>query len=198
MRRMYPRGLVWEQPTREKVVYLTFDDGPHPEATPYVLDVLQEFEAKATFFCVGKNVQEHPDIYRRILLEGHRTGNHTHHHLNGWKTDDHTWLGDVQEAARWIDSDLFRPPYGRITPFQAKLLQEGERPFRIIMWSLLSADFDARVPAEKSLHYLKKHSRSGSVIVFHDSKKTYPKIVKILKPALEELKRKGFVFKTIE
>src|SRR6187402_2284495 len=119
------RGLVWDIPPAagEKVLYLTFDDGPHPVATPFVLDVLRDHGARATFFCIGKNVQAYPQIYRRILEEGHRVGNHTQHHLNGWKTGDAAYLEDVAVAARYIDADLFRPPYGRISKFQASLLQ---------------------------------------------------------------------------
>src|SRR5258708_753287 len=110
-------GLVWNIPPRtdEKVLYLTFDDGPHPVATPFVLDILKQYDARASFFCIGKNVQEHPQIYRRILEEGHRAGNHTQNHLNGWKTSDAEYLGNISLAAKLIDSDLFRPPYGRIS-----------------------------------------------------------------------------------
>ena len=112
--------LYWDIETNEKIIYLTFDDGPHPADTPFVLDELKKYNAKATFFCIGKNVVALPDIYKRILEEGHTVGNHTYNHLNGWKTKDDIYLNDIAEAANYIDSDLFRPPYGRIRCFQAK------------------------------------------------------------------------------
>ncbi|MGZ5248438.1 MAG: polysaccharide deacetylase family protein, partial [Flavitalea sp.] len=134
-------------------MYLTFDDGPHPIATPFVLDALKAHNAKATFFCIGKNVEAFPELYRRILLEGHRVGNHTYHHLNGWKMSDQDYVADILKAKKVIDSNLFRPPYGRITNFQAKLLQRNftakEELFRIIMWNVLSGDFDQSIDGEQ-------------------------------------------------
>ena len=121
LKRLHP-SYVWNMQTKEKVVYLTFDDGPHPEVTPFVLNELRKHDALASFFCIGKNVVAHPEIYKRILDEGHTTGNHTHNHLNGWKVKDDVYLKDILEASRHIDSSLFRPPYGRITAFQAKNL----------------------------------------------------------------------------
>src|SRR4030081_3234365 len=115
----YYSSLVWHIPVREKILYLSFDDGPHPLATPFVLGELKKYEAKATFFCVGKNVLEYSQLYKRVLGEGHRVGNHTYNHVNGWKTSDEGYLSDIRLAAKYIDSDLFRPPYGRITAFQA-------------------------------------------------------------------------------
>ena len=135
------RGLVWQIPTKEKVLYLSFDDGPHPVATPFVLDELKKYDAKATFFCIGKNVDGYPQLYRRILLEGHRVGNHTYDHLNGWEVDDKRYLENIRDAARLIDSDLFRPPYGRISAFQSSLLRSAPFHYKIIMWQVLSADF---------------------------------------------------------
>ena len=120
---LYP-VYIWRMPADEKKIYLSFDDGPHPEATVFALDQLKQYQAKATFFCIGKNVAEYPDIYKRILLEGHATGNHTHDHLNGWKSKDATYFENIATASRYIDSTLFRPPYGRITRFQAKYARE--------------------------------------------------------------------------
>src|SRR6185437_12814979 len=125
LRKIYP-SLIWGMPmsaAKDKVLYLTFDDGPHPVATPFVLDVLNKYGARATFFCIGKNVEGHPEIFRRVLMEGHRVGNHTHNHLNGWKTDDRKYLENVEKAAKWVDTDLFRPPYGRVGVLQQGLLR---------------------------------------------------------------------------
>src|SRR5450432_1071984 len=114
LKKFYP-SCIWNVPAQKKIIYLTFDDGPHPVATPFVLDELKKYNAKATFFCIGKNVAEHPDIYAKVLNEGHRVGNHTHNHLNGWKSSDSAYFSNIEQAAKYIDSDLFRPPYGRIT-----------------------------------------------------------------------------------
>ncbi len=144
---------IWSIPTTEKILYLTFDDGPHPEATPFVLSELKKFDALATFFCIGKNVLAFPDIYKRILDEGHAVGNHTQNHLNGWKTPNDLYMKDIAEAANYIDSNLFRPPYGRITLFQAKNLpaaMKGKKS-KIIMWDVLSADFDESITNEQSM-----------------------------------------------
>jgi peptidoglycan-N-acetylglucosamine deacetylase len=193
----FPKGLTWDLPTNEKVLYLTFDDGPHPQITPFVLDELKKYNAKATFFCIGKNVKAHPDVYKRILLEGHRTGNHTFNHFNGTKTGDDQWLNDVKEAAQWIDSNLFRPPYGRIKGFCAKLLLETKPPFKIIMWNVLSADFDTAKTGEQCFNHVKKNSGTGSIIVFHDSEKAAPRLEYALPKTLEYFAEQGFRFKSI-
>jgi len=144
LKKLYPR-CTWDIPSREKVLYLTFDDGPHAEVTPFVLDTLQQYNAKGTFFCIGKNVATHKDIYRNMLDAGHRAGNHTFNHLNGWKATDQHYLKNILEAGKYIDSNLFRPPYGRITRFQVKLLtgirnSPVNSNFSIIMWDVLSGD----------------------------------------------------------
>lgn len=193
----FPNGLTWDLPTEEKVLYLTFDDGPHPQITSFVLDELKKYDAKATFFCIGKNVKAHPDVYKRILMEGHRTGNHTFNHLNGSKTDDELWLNDVKEAASYIDSNLFRPPYGRIKRFCAKLLLETSPPFNIIMWNVLSADFDTSITGERCFNNVKKHADNGSIIIFHDSEKAAPRLEYALPKTLEFFAEKGFQFKSI-
>ncbi|MDP4246840.1 MAG: polysaccharide deacetylase family protein, partial [Bacteroidota bacterium] len=140
LKRCYPR-LIWDMPDREKTLYLSFDDGPHPVITPWVLDELKKYRARATFFCIGKNVLAHREIYKRILMEGHRVGNHTQDHLNGWKVRDSVYLDNVREATKHIDSNLFRPPYGRISAFQSVCLRRAPLNFSIIMWGVLSADF---------------------------------------------------------
>lgn len=189
----------WEMPTPEKKLYLTFDDGPHPEATPYVLETLHKYEAKGTFFCIGKNVQEEPEIFHQTQTEGHRIGNHTHNHLNGWKTDTDIYLDNVFQASSLFESDLFRPPYGRITKKQARLLlqpQAGQR-FNIIMWDVLSADFDQTITPDKCLQNVLKNAMEGSIVVFHDSRKAFKNLQYTLPKVLEHFSEKGFVFDSI-
>ena len=198
LRLTFPKGLTWSLPTTQNHVYLTFDDGPHPEITPFVLDQLKQYNAKATFFCIGNNVKQFPGVYRQILEAGHQVGNHTMHHKNAWKTTEEEWLQDVKEAAAWIDSDLFRPPYGRIRSFPAKILQQAERPYRIIMWDVLSADFDTGITGADCINHVMKHTKPGSVIVFHDSEKAWPRLQVALPEVLRQLSAKGFIFKAIE
>jgi peptidoglycan-N-acetylglucosamine deacetylase len=202
LKQIYPR-CVWAIPTNEKIVYLTFDDGPHPEATPYVLDVLRKYNAKATFFCIGKNVTDYPVVYRSILEQGHRVGNHTHNHLNGWKVRDELYLQNVLEAGKYIDSNLFRPPYGRITRFQVKLLSEIKNSpvnsnFKIIMWDVLSGDFDNKLSSEDCTVNTVKHVQPGSVVVFHDSEKAFPRLKESLPKILEYLQNKKYRFEAIQ
>ena len=195
---LFPKNLTWEIPTNEKIIYLTFDDGPHPVATPFVLDELKKYNAKATFFCIGKNVEAYPDIYKRILTEGHRVGNHTHNHLNGRKTDNKLWLNNVKEAAKWIDSDLLRPPYGKIRPFQVQLLQNAKPPFKIVMWTVLSADFDRSITPEKCFSFVKRKTKPGSIIVFHDSGKAFPNMKYALAESLKLFSGEGYRFGAIK
>ena len=200
LKKFYP-GCVWDIPARDNILYLTFDDGPHPDATPFVLDELKKYNAKATFFCIGKNVVEHPDIYKRILFDGHRTGNHSHNHLNGWKVDDKKYIDDVMEARKFIDSDIFRPPYGRITKFQNRLLtssgQDQKPLFRIIMWNLLSADFDLSITPEKCASNVVGNAKPGSIIVFHDSEKAFPKLKFAVPQVLKYFTQKNYRFEAI-
>jgi peptidoglycan/xylan/chitin deacetylase (PgdA/CDA1 family) len=192
-------GLVWDLPqkTGDKVLYLTFDDGPHPVATPFVLDELRRHGARATFFCIGKNVREQPLIYRRILEDGHRVGNHTQNHLNGWKSSDSDYIHDIAEAARYIDSSLFRPPYGRISAFQASLLRGAPFQYDIIMWDVLSADFDRALSPGKCARNVMRHARPGSIIVFHDSEKAFPRLKEALPAVLAHFGEKGYRFDAI-
>jgi peptidoglycan-N-acetylglucosamine deacetylase len=189
---------VWKLPAKEKVIYLTFDDGPHPEITPFVLSTLKKYEAKATFFCIGKNVAAYPDCYRNILEQGHRTGNHTNNHLNGWKVKDEEYINDIMAASKYIDSDLFRPPYGRITRFQIKALREKKNnPFNIIMWDVLSGDFDKAIDGEKCAMHVIAHARKGSVVVFHDSEKAFPRLEYALPKVLQFFSKKGYRFESL-
>ena len=192
-------SYVWSIPTKSKTVHLTFDDGPHPVVTPWVLDELKKHNAKATFFCIGKNVVSHPEIYHRILREGHAVGNHTYHHLNGWKTSTDRYLDDVAAASKVIDTNLFRPPYGRIKRTQARGLHKamkGERPI-IVMWDVLSADFDMNIPAGQCAKNVLRNVSPGSVVDSHDSEKAFPALKNPLPTVLTNLKNEGYRFQEI-
>jgi len=200
LRKTFP-GYTWKVETDQPVLYLTFDDGPHPEITGFVLDELKRYNAKATFFCIGNNVALYPETYKRILMEGHRVGNHTYSHLNGWKTNDKKYLDDVLKAREHINSDLFRPPYGKITGFQARLLSRIKTSdhglFRIVMWDVLSADFDINLTAEKCYTNVVKNVSNGSIIVFHDSEKAFPRLKNCLPEVLKTLVGKGYRLEAI-
>ena len=194
---------IWRFPTHKKVVYLTFDDGPEPDITPWVLHRLSEYNAKATFFCIGENVEKNPLIFNKIISEGHAIGNHTQTHLNGWNTNTKTYLEDFDKATRTLKSatsevnkvTLFRPPYGRIKRNQgAEILKKG---FQIVMWDVLSGDFDKTITPEKCLKNVTKNVRNGSIVVFHDSKKSFKNLKFVLPKVLEHLDKQGFVFRTI-
>jgi peptidoglycan/xylan/chitin deacetylase (PgdA/CDA1 family) len=189
--KMFYRGCVWQMPASGNKVYLTFDDGPHPEVTPVVLDILSAFQAKATFFCIGNNVRTNAEIYDRILREGHVTGNHTYHHLNGWKVTNEAYFRDIAETGKLVRSHLFRPPYGRITPFQIRALKEGHLQLKIIMWTLLSGDFDTSLTPEACCESVLKRLSPGQIIVFHDSKKAEPRVRFVLPALLEKIRQKG-------
>lgn len=201
LKRFYP-SCIWNFSKDSNAIYLTFDDGPHPVATPFVLDVLKEYQARATFFCIGKNVVTYPDIYKRILNEGHTVGNHTHNHLNGWKTPDREYINNIGEARKYIDSNLFRPPYGRITKFQIRLLTAEENlkqktVFKIIMWDVLSGDFDISTTAEKCAANVTSKAKAGSIVVFHDSEKALPRMQKALTESLKYFSARGLQFNAI-
>jgi len=194
------RRYIWSIDTKEKILYLSFDDGPHPIATPFVLDQLKKYSATATFFCIGKNVEAHPGLYKRILEEGHAIGNHTHSHLNGWKTNNNLYLSDIAKASATISSALFRPPYGRIRSSQARRLNEAinsDSP-KIIMWSVLSGDFDENLSREKCLLNVTGNAKPGSIIVFHDSEKAFSRLAFTLPRVLEMFAKKGYVFNKLE
>jgi peptidoglycan/xylan/chitin deacetylase (PgdA/CDA1 family) len=195
----------------EKTIYLTFDDGPTPEITEWTLDELKKFKAKATFFCIGKNIENHPEIYKRVIKEGHSIGNHTHNHLNGWKSSNATYLKNILKCEKSIQSKmknnsnsklkthnselLFRPPYGKIKSSQArKLREEG---YKIILWDVLSADFDQKISKEKCLQNVIDNCENGSIVVFHDSLKAEGNLRYVLPKILEYLSNKGYDFKRI-
>lgn len=174
---MAPQGLIWEMPVSdEPCIYLTFDDGPHPAATPLVLRQLAEQDAKATFFCIGKNVAAEPRIFSQILAAGHSVGNHTFNHLNGWKAGQEAYLEDIRKADALIPGRLFRPPYGRLTRSEAKSLRQEENPRSVYMWTVLSGDFDTKISPQKCLSNVLDNIRPGAIIVFHDSAKALDRL----------------------
>ncbi|POY40231.1 polysaccharide deacetylase family protein [Flavobacterium alvei] len=187
-------NYVWDIPNTENKIYLTFDDGPTPEITQWVLEELEKHNAKATFFCIGNNIKKHPEIFEKLISKGHSIGNHTFNHLNGWKTSTDDYL----ENSRLCETicNLFRPPYGKIKASQAKKLKQ--LGYQIIMWDVLSADYDATITKEKCLENVVKNVQSGSIIVFHDSLKAFPNLEYTLPKALEILNEKGFVFEAIK
>ena len=188
-------SFKWRIPTKEKKIYLTFDDGPIPEVTPWVLEQLNQYNAKATFFCVGDNVRKHRDIYEQVVQEGHCVGNHTHNHLNGWNTSLNTYLENIEECAKHVDSDIFRPPYGKIKPSHFQALNDQ---YSVIMWDVLSGDFDPKISKEQCLQNVIKNSGNGSIIVFHDSLKAKTKLRFVLPRVLEHFHKLGFEFITVQ
>ncbi len=192
---IYPE-YIWSIPTDEKKIYLSFDDGPHPVATRFVLDTLKQFNARASFFCIGKNVAAHPELYHRIITEGHTVGNHTYNHLNGWKSDNETYISNIAKASTHIISTLFRPPYGKITRPQARQLKK-QFNLRIVMWSVLSGDFDIGLTPQVCLQNVLKATRPGSIVVFHDSEKAFDKITYALPVVLEHYLKQGYLFEKI-
>lgn len=192
--RFFP-DLKWYFPDKENELYLTFDDGPTPKITEWVLSVLREYHAKATFFCLGQKVEKYPDIYQQILDEGHTTGNHTYSHLNGWRTNNQQYFNDIKRASEFISSKLFRPPYGRISPLQLKNLK---KEYQIIMWDILSDDYHPKTSPQKCLKNIINHAKPGSIIVFHDNEKAIVNLKYALPEILKHYSAQGFVFKSID
>ena len=180
---------IWRKNSSSKVIYLTFDDGPVPEVTPLVLDILDHYNWKATFFCVGENVQKHPELYNEILLRGHKTGNHSFNHLKGFNYSTDEYKANIEKAARLIDSNLFRPPYGRITPTQIKSLQDN---YQSIMWDVITHDYDKQLSPEQVFKNITNNLRKGSIVVFHDSIKAKERVVAVLPKAIEFWTEKGY------
>jgi peptidoglycan/xylan/chitin deacetylase (PgdA/CDA1 family) len=186
-------NCTWKIPTKDKVIYLTFDDGPDPEATAFVLANLKKYNAKATFFCIGNNVLKHPNIYESVLKDGHRVGNHTYDHLNGWQTENLLYIENIKDAKNMIESNLFRPPYGRIKKSQIKLLKQSDSlPNQIIMWDVLSGDFDQKIDGETCARNVIKNTIPGSIIVFHDSQKAWDRMSVALPIVLEYFSNLGY------
>lgn len=188
---IYPK-CIWNMDRSEKSVYLTFDDGPIPEITPFVLELLATYQIKATFFCVGENIKKNPHLFKQIVNAGHRIGNHTFNHLKGWKTKDESYLENVAACQELTQTNLFRPPYGRATHSQLKALYPD---FKIIMWDVLSGDFDLNLSPEKCLQNVIQHTENGSIIVFHENIKSIPRVTYALPKAIESLLAQGYKFK---
>lgn len=190
---LYPK-LLWEANAANRCIYLTFDDGPIPIVTPFVLNILKQHNAKATFFCIGDNVCKHPAIFEQVKNEGHAIGNHTFNHLKGWKTEDNIYLGNFLQADKLLDTKLFRPPYGRIKRSQVKLLQQAKPGIQIVMWSVLSADYDATKSPEQCLDNVIKNTRPGDIVLFHDSLKAQERMEYALPRAMEYWSEEGYTF----
>ena len=191
---------IWDLPNNDNKIYITFDDGPTPEITEWTLNQLNNFNAKATFFCIGDNIRKYPEIFKKVISEGHSIGNHTFNHLNGWQTSTNDYIENVKncfihQQPSTNNHQLFRPPYGKIKPSQSiKLRKQG---YKIIMWDVLSEDFDATISKEKCLENVINNMQSGSIIVFHDSIKAFPNLEYTLPKVLEIGSKKGFIFEKI-
>ncbi|MCX6266577.1 MAG: polysaccharide deacetylase family protein [Bacteroidetes bacterium] len=194
VRWLSPEYVVCDLPGPEKVIYLTFDDGPVPEATTQVLDILSDYHAHATFFMVGDNVHRHPEAFNRVKQDGHAIGNHTFHHLNGWHTPPGAYIEDVYSCREYFNTKLFRPPYGRFTPSQYFLLRKD---FRFILWSALTYDFDRRTTPGQCLKNAIDHTTNGSIVVFHDSLKSLDNVRYTLPRFLEHFSNLKYRFQTL-
>ncbi|TCJ19320.1 polysaccharide deacetylase family protein [Flaviaesturariibacter flavus] len=193
VRKLYGR-CTWQVATRERLLFLTFDDGPHPELTPFVLDELRRYDAQATFFCIGENVARYPQIYNRILTEGHAVGNHTWQHLDGWRTNNSCYYADVQKARGKIASRLFRPPHGHVTPFQVRRLRAKPLGLQVVMWSILSGDFDPDTTPERCYTNVAGHAEPGAIIVFHDNDAAASNLRSALPRILSDFSARGYRF----
>lgn len=191
------KNWIWSFSNKEKAIYLTFDDGPTPEITEWTLDQLNKFNAKATFFCIGKNIAEKPNIYQQIINNNHSIGNHTNNHLNDWKTTSSNYIKNISIAEDLISNSLklFRPPYGKLTFSSSKKLRKNG--YKIIMWDVLSGDFDRSISKEECLENVLKNTKSGSIVVFHDSIKASKNLQYVLPKMLNHFTEKGFIFKKI-
>lgn len=190
LRLLYPQ-LTWHKSRDKRILYLTFDDGPIPNVTPSILKILKEHKIKATFFCVGENIIKYPEIFDQIVEDGHVVGNHTYHHLKGWETPKDNYLLDIDKCQKLTKSNLFRPPYGRATRSQ---YSELKKSYKIVMWDIMSGDFDLSISPEKCLSNVLKYSRNGSIIVFHDNIKAEPRVLYALPRAIEHWLKEGYQF----
>lgn len=193
MKWIYP-SLIWKINTTSKEIYLTFDDGPHPEITPWVLDQLKAYDAQATFFCVGQNVERYPDVFERIKEEGHLTGNHTYDHSNGWKTKNHHYLASIKRCDNLFGAFHFRPPYGKIKRSQIKHISKRHQ---IVMWTVLSGDFDRSLTGKQVSFNTIQHTKEGSIVVFHDSEKAFERLKVALPEVLNHFTNIGYTFLTL-
>lgn len=198
LKRLFPRQMVWDMPaTGKPTVHITFDDGPHPTITPFVLEQLAAHNARATFFCVGHNVAKYPEVYKNVLAAGHTTGNHTYNHLNGWKTANSNYLKNIQKASRLIHSNAFRPPYGRIRLSQIRKMSRRNPRWQVYMWDILSADFDRNITPAECLGNVLRHITPGTIIVFHDSEKAWDRMSYALPRVLEYCTQQGWAMEAL-
>ncbi|PST81626.1 polysaccharide deacetylase family protein [Pedobacter yulinensis] len=195
--RWYYPSLTWHKDRDQKIVYLTFDDGPIPDVTPFVLKTLKGFGVKGTFFCIGENIIRHPKIYLQVRDEGHAIGNHTFNHLKGWKTGTDSYLDNFNQCQQVTQTPLFRPPYGRIKKSQARALRQQHPGLDIVMWDVLSGDFDVQLSPEQCLHNVTRHTTNGSIIVFHDSLKAFERLKYALPRSIEHLLAAGYTFSAL-
>ncbi len=193
MSKMFP-DLLWKLPNDNNAVYLTFDDGPVPEATPWVLNLLKKYDIKATFFCVGDNVRKHNHIYKQLIDDGHSVGNHTFNHIHAFKTNAVDYFKNIEKASSYINSDLFRPPRGFIRKKHGKLIKHK---YRTVMWTVLSVDYDKNVTIQKCIDNVVSNVTSGSIIVFHDSIKAWKNMHQAVPVVIENLLQRGFNFEAI-
>jgi len=200
LKKIFP-SFIWHISTQEKKLYLTFDDGPIPDVTEFVLECLDNYEAKGSFFCVGNNIEKYPAIFEKIVEAKHLAANHTFNHLNGWKTENNVYVDNTCECQKWIEKFIsfqkikfFRPPYGRIKSKQAQMLRSN---FKIIMWDVLTNDYDQSLNKEKCLKNSIAATEKGSIIVFHDSIKSYKNMSYTLPRYLDHFSEKGFQFETL-
>jgi peptidoglycan/xylan/chitin deacetylase (PgdA/CDA1 family) len=197
LKKFYPQ-LIWDNKERDRNIYLTFDDGPIPIVTPFVLNILERYKAKASFFCIGDNVAKHTDIFEKVKEAGHVIGNHTFNHLRGWDTADDDYFQNFIKADSLLNTSLFRPPYGRIKRSQIKLLKKHNFNLKIIMWDVLSCDFDTQLSPEKCLQNVLKYTQPGSIIVFHDSLKAFDRLQYVLPKAMEVWSKEGYKFSGLD
>lgn len=188
---------TWEVDSPEKVMYLTFDDGPDPEETPFVMETLRQHNAKATFFCIGQNVESHPGLFEDVRKGQHAVGNHSYSHLDGWKTSNNKYYEDIIAAAGLISSNLFRPPYGHITWRQSTYLKNHPAKLKTILWNVLSADFDANTSKEKCLCNVIDHAGPGAIVLFHDAAVASRNLRYVLPRVLEHFGEQGYSFKAL-
>lgn len=196
LKKLYPQ-LHWNRSRNEPVIYLTFDDGPIPLVTPFVLSTLKRYNAKGTFFCIGDNVQKHPEIFKEVQAGGHAIGNHTFNHLRGWNTEDETYINNFKKADELLNTSLFRPPYGRAKRSQIKQLKALKPDLQIIMWDVLSGDWDMSLKPANCLKGVLKHTGNGAIVVFHDSLKAFSRLEYVLPRALEIWSKAGYRFETL-
>jgi len=189
----YP-SIIESFPLEKGKLFFTFDDGPEPEVTPQILDILKQYKAKATFFCLGEKVEKYPEIYNSIIEQNHSIGNHTYSHLHGFYNKSKYYINDVKKASSLIKSNLFRPPYGKISPLQYFILK---RKFKIIFWNVLTYDFDPTITISECINIVLNNSKDGSIIVFHDSLKAKNIVLQVLPIVLKELGGRGFSFDKI-